>query len=73
MTKDCKCTTLEELERYVDRFVAEYQFALCEEFISGDEVTVLACADSTQPAGRPCAAARHGRLPRGRGPSSTLD
>ena len=67
MTKDCKCTTLEELERRVDRFVAEYQFALCEEFISGDEVTVLACADSTQPQGVRVLQPVMVGVPRGRG------
>ena len=51
MTKDCKCFTLEALKDRVERFVKEYQFALVEEFIEGDEATVLACADATQPDG----------------------
>eukprot|EP00758_Cryptobia_borreli_P005911 Tbor_TRINITY_DN5010_c7_g1::TRINITY_DN5010_c7_g1_i1::g.14129::m.14129/K01921/ddl; D-alanine-D-alanine ligase len=45
MTKDCKCLNFDELIPRVERFVDEYKFALVEEFISGDEVTVLACAD----------------------------
>mmetsp|Transcript_59539 Transcript_59539/g.69001 ORF Transcript_59539/g.69001 Transcript_59539/m.69001 type:complete len:508 (+) Transcript_59539:79-1602(+) len=51
MTKDCKCYTMEELENRAERFIKEYQSALVEEFITGDEVTVLACADQTQPDG----------------------
>lgn len=51
MTKDCKCVSMDELAARVSRFVAEYQFALVEEFITGDEATVLACADSSQPDG----------------------
>lgn len=51
MTKDCKCITMEDLVPRAAKFVNDYQFALVEEFIIGDEVTVLACADSTQPSG----------------------
>lgn len=51
MTKDCKCTTMDQLVNRVERFIKEYQFAMVEEFIPGDEVTVLACADSSQPDG----------------------
>lgn len=51
MTRDCKCYNMEQLENRVERFIKEYQAALVEEFVTGDEVTVLACADSTQPNG----------------------
>ena len=51
MTKDCKCTSMDDLVVRAAKFVDDYQFALVEEFIVGDEVTVLACADSTQPSG----------------------
>ena len=51
MTKDCKCWTMEELVNRAERFIKDYQFALVEEFVTGDEVTVLACADSSQPDG----------------------
>lgn len=51
MTKDCKCYNMEQLENRVERFIKEYQSALVEEFIVGDEVTVLACADSSEPSG----------------------
>jgi D-alanine-D-alanine ligase-like ATP-grasp enzyme len=48
MTRDCKCSTMEDLVDRAKRFMKEYQFAMVEEFITGDEVTVLACADSSQ-------------------------
>eukprot|EP00796_Vickermania_ingenoplastis_P004021 gene4021-2875_t len=51
MDKDSKVFTTEELVPRVERFLEEYQFALVEEFVTGDEATVLACADSSQPGG----------------------
>lgn len=51
MTKDCCCENMETLVTRATLFMETYQFALIEEFIIGDEVTVLACADSTQPDG----------------------
>lgn len=51
MTKDCKCENMQQLVNRVERFIKDYQAALVEEFITGDEVTVLACADSSQPDG----------------------
>lgn len=51
MDKDCKVFTMEELVPRVHKFMEEYQFALVEEFIVGDEATILACNDASQPGG----------------------
>ncbi|RNF12334.1 methyltransferase/D-alanine--D-alanine ligase [Trypanosoma rangeli] len=51
MDKSCKVHTMDALEERVTRFIEQYQIALVEEFIPGDEVTVLVCADATQPGG----------------------
>jgi D-alanine-D-alanine ligase-like ATP-grasp enzyme len=51
MTKDCKCPDMPRLLTRLQPFLEEYQVALIEEFIAGDEVTVLACGDSTAPNG----------------------
>lgn len=51
MDKSCKVFSMAALVQRVEKFLAEFQFALVEEFIIGDEATVLACADATQPDG----------------------
>jgi D-alanine-D-alanine ligase-like ATP-grasp enzyme len=51
MTKRNKCKNMEELESCCNDFIAEYQSALVEEFVTGLEVTALACGDSSQPSG----------------------
>jgi len=51
MTKKSKCTTLDELRECVTAFIVEYKSALVEEFIEGDEATILVCADPTAPGG----------------------
>lgn len=51
MDKDCKVQCMKDLVHRVEKFLAEYQFALIEEFVVGDEATILACRDSTQPDG----------------------
>ncbi|KAG5502036.1 hypothetical protein JKF63_04313 [Porcisia hertigi] len=51
MDKSCKVYNMAQLVDRATRFMAEYQFALVEEFVSGDEATILACNDSTQPEG----------------------
>ncbi|KAG5476284.1 hypothetical protein LSCM4_05265 [Leishmania orientalis] len=51
MDKSCKVYDMVQLVDRAKRFMAEYQFALVEEFVSGDEATILACNDSTQPEG----------------------
>ena len=47
MTRDCKCWDMESLLNRLDLFLEEYQQALIEEFIAGEECTVLSCADET--------------------------
>lgn len=49
MEKDSKVFSMQELIPRVKRFIEEYQFALVEEFITGDEATILCCRDATQP------------------------
>jgi D-alanine-D-alanine ligase-like ATP-grasp enzyme len=51
MTKDCKCQTMAALVARASAFILQFQAALVEEFVDGEEVTVLACADPTQPDG----------------------
>ncbi|EKF33936.1 hypothetical protein MOQ_002406 [Trypanosoma cruzi marinkellei] len=51
MDKSCKVYDMNALEERVARFIDQYQSALVEEFISGDEATVLVCADASQPGG----------------------
>ncbi|ESL07666.1 hypothetical protein TRSC58_04641 [Trypanosoma rangeli SC58] len=51
MDKSCKVHTVDALEERVARFIEQYQIALVEEFIPGDEATILVCADATQPGG----------------------
>ncbi|CAJ1013571.1 D-ala D-ala ligase C-terminus/SET domain containing protein, putative [Leishmania lindenbergi] len=51
MDKSCKVYDMAQLVDRATRFMAEYQFALVEEFVSGDEATILACNDCTQPEG----------------------
>ncbi|EPY38574.1 hypothetical protein AGDE_05355, partial [Angomonas deanei] len=51
MDKSCKVLNAEQLKKRTEAFVEEYQLALVEEFITGDEATVLACRDETQPDG----------------------
>lgn len=51
MDKSCKVHTMKELEDRAIRFMHDYQFALVEEFITGDEATILACNDASQPEG----------------------
>ncbi|ORC92789.1 uncharacterized protein TM35_000021150 [Trypanosoma theileri] len=51
MDKSCKVHDMRLLVDRVGPFLEQYQTALVEEFITGDEATVLVCADSTQPGG----------------------
>ncbi|GET89622.1 D-ala D-ala ligase C-terminus/SET domain containing protein, putative [Leishmania tarentolae] len=51
MDKSCKVYDLGQLVDRATRFMEKHQFALVEEFVSGDEATILACNDSTQPEG----------------------
>lgn len=51
MTKDCKVHNMTDLLARLDLFLAEYQRALIEEFIVGDEATALVCADDSMPDG----------------------
>lgn len=51
MEKNCKVHTMEELVTRAKAFMEVYQFALVEEFIVGDEATILVCNDSSQPDG----------------------
>jgi D-alanine-D-alanine ligase-like ATP-grasp enzyme len=51
MSKSNKVKNADELDACVRTFCAEYQSALVEEFVTGTEVTVLVCADSSQPNG----------------------
>ncbi|KAK7197707.1 ATP-grasp domain/D-ala D-ala ligase C-terminus/SET domain containing protein [Novymonas esmeraldas] len=51
MDKSCKVYDMEQLVDRATRFMAEYQFALVEEFITGDEATILVCSDATEPEG----------------------
>lgn len=51
MTKDCKCHDQDHLVKRARQFIAEYGEALIEEFVAGDEATVLACADPSEPDG----------------------
>ena len=47
LTRTSKCLQFEDVVREVEAFVNKYQCALVEEFIVGDEVTVLAVATPT--------------------------
>lgn len=49
MEKNSKVFNMEELEERAKDFMEVYQFALVEEFIVGDEATILVCNDSSQP------------------------
>ncbi|KEG08720.1 hypothetical protein DQ04_06571020 [Trypanosoma grayi] len=51
MDKSCKVQDMDALVERVARFIEQYQAALVEEFIPGDEATVLVCADATAPGG----------------------
>lgn len=51
MEKDSKVFTMEDLIPRVERFLDVYQFALVEEFVTGDEATILACGDESEPGG----------------------
>lgn len=51
MDKSCKVYDMDSLHSRVTRFIEQYQIALVEEFVVGDEATILVCADSTQPDG----------------------
>jgi D-alanine-D-alanine ligase-like ATP-grasp enzyme len=51
MTKDSKCLDMPHLIRVATAFIEEYESVLVEEFIEGDEATVLACADPEAPFG----------------------
>ena len=51
MTRENKCETMEALKKRAAIFIAEFDFALVEEFIVGDEATVLACADDSAEGG----------------------
>lgn len=51
MDRTCKVAAMGELVKRVAAFMDEFQFALVEEFISGDEATILACNDASQPDG----------------------
>nr|CCC50189.1 conserved hypothetical protein [Trypanosoma vivax Y486] len=51
MDKSCKVYDEPSLHNRVARFIEQYQVALVEEFVTGDEATVLVCADGTQPDG----------------------
>jgi D-alanine-D-alanine ligase-like ATP-grasp enzyme len=46
ITEKSKCTTFFDLQNIVPDFIKKYNVALIEEFIVGDEVTVLVCQDS---------------------------
>lgn len=48
MTKDSKCENMEALVARATHVLPLYRCALIEEFIPGDEVTVLACADPSE-------------------------
>lgn len=51
MDRTCKVVSMPELTRRAEAFMEEYQLALVEEFIVGDEATILACNDASQPDG----------------------
>lgn len=51
MDRTCKVAAMPELVKRVAAFIEEYQFALVEEFVKGDEATVLACNDASEPDG----------------------
>jgi D-alanine-D-alanine ligase-like ATP-grasp enzyme len=51
MTRLSKCEDMAALLSVASEFIEEYECALVEEFISGEEATVLACADPTAPGG----------------------
>ena len=51
MTKDAKCADMAALEAFATPFINQYGSAVVEEFVSGDEVTVLCCADPSEPNG----------------------
>lgn len=52
MSKNNKCKDLEHLIQVCQKFISEYECdVLVEEFVSGMEVTCLACGDSSQPDG----------------------
>lgn len=51
MEKNSKVLNMEELVPRVKEFMEVYQFALVEEFISGDEATILVCNDTSEPDG----------------------
>lgn len=51
ITKESRCSTLQELEIQVRKSLKSYNHALVEEFIRGKEGTVLVCADPTKPHG----------------------
>ena len=51
MSKASKCHTMAELVVAATSFIERFQSVLVEEFITGEEVTVLTCADPSEPDG----------------------
>ena len=51
LTKDCKVYDIDALADRTLKFLEDWQEALIEEFIAGEEATVLACSDCTAPGG----------------------
>jgi D-alanine-D-alanine ligase-like ATP-grasp enzyme len=47
MTPESKCKNMDALKKFAAAFIAEHNCALIEEFVTGIEATVLACADPT--------------------------
>lgn len=51
ITKDSKCETMAQLIKKVKKFVKDFDVALVEEFVIGEEGTVFVCGDEASPIG----------------------